>query len=189
MIPVGYMYKTVREKPDWLETDQVLDIYSVSSCISEDFDDWINYWKHNGYWFFDTPQLIEQLAAANRVDLSGMSLFFYTVYEFQWNDKTNQWEEFKPEQSFQTNVLTPKKATSQGFDVTSFSSQSSAECSPLSCNNLARDIKVTNHCLFSHFDDAKRMLESGGFDQCEPGPYRIFEVYRVENIPNKNSKR
>jgi hypothetical protein len=180
MIPVGYMYKTVSDKPDWLKTDQVSDIYSVSSCVSEDFDDWINYWKHNGYWFFNCPQVIKDLAIENDVDLSGMKLFFYTVYEFQWNDETNQWETFEPEESFEINVLTPKKATLQGFDVTTFFNQNDAECSPLSCNHLAQEMKVTNHCLFSSFNEAKEMLESGRFDQCA-GPYRIFEVYSVEN--------
>ena len=42
------MRKKVADKPDWLETDRVEDIYSVSGCVSLDFDDWINYWKHNG---------------------------------------------------------------------------------------------------------------------------------------------
>ncbi len=44
MIPVGYMYKTISIKSDWLKTNQVLDIYSVSGCVSEDFSDWINYY-------------------------------------------------------------------------------------------------------------------------------------------------
>ncbi len=50
MIPVGYMAKRVSKKPDWLQAAQVIDIYSVSGCVSEDFADYIDYWKHNGYW-------------------------------------------------------------------------------------------------------------------------------------------
>lgn len=50
MIPIGYMAKHVVKKPDWLQTNQVEDIYSVSNCISDDFADYINYWQHNGYW-------------------------------------------------------------------------------------------------------------------------------------------
>jgi GH35 family endo-1,4-beta-xylanase len=79
MIPVGYMYKTISSKPDWLETNQVSDIYSVSGCESEDFTDWINYWKHNGYWFFDSPKVIEDLVREQKLSLKGMTLFFYCL--------------------------------------------------------------------------------------------------------------
>jgi hypothetical protein len=48
MIPVGYMAKRVHKRPDWLQAPHVVDIFSVSGCISEDFADYINYWKHNG---------------------------------------------------------------------------------------------------------------------------------------------
>jgi len=34
MIPVGYMAKHVKAKPDWLQASQVIDIYSVSNCQS-----------------------------------------------------------------------------------------------------------------------------------------------------------
>ena len=40
MLPVGYMYKRVSPKPDWLKTDVVEDIYSLSGCVSEDFYGW-----------------------------------------------------------------------------------------------------------------------------------------------------
>lgn len=54
MIPAGYMAKRVVRKPDWLTTNRVEDIYSVSGCISKDFADYITFWKHNGYWLFDS---------------------------------------------------------------------------------------------------------------------------------------
>lgn len=57
MIPVGYMAKRVPMKPDWLKATDVVDIYSVSSCIAEDFADYIEYWKHNGYWFLTRLKL------------------------------------------------------------------------------------------------------------------------------------
>jgi hypothetical protein len=53
MIPAGYMAKRVYKRPDWLKAPHVAEIYSVSGRISEDFADYINYWKHNGYWYFD----------------------------------------------------------------------------------------------------------------------------------------
>ena len=55
MIPVGYMYKKIVIKPDWLKAANIVDVYSLSNCISHGFADYINYWQHNGYWLFDSP--------------------------------------------------------------------------------------------------------------------------------------
>ncbi len=181
MIPVGYMYKTVSDRPGWLKTDQVSDICSVSACVSEDFDDWVRHWKHNGYWFFDSPQIIEALAEEHRISLDKMKLFFYSVYEQQWDDENSEWVSFAPEASFTTDVVMPKKSTLLGYDVVAFSAQTSAECSPLSCNHVAEEQTVNPHCLLDSFKEAKQLIESGAFRECEPGPYRIFEVCGVEN--------
>lgn len=181
MIPVGYMYKTISDKPDWLRAEQVTDIYSVSSCVSEDFDDWINYWKHNGYWFFDSPGIIENLSRIHGIKLEGMRLFFYLAYEKQWDDDDHAWKTYQPEKSFPTDVKLPKKTLLDGFDIVSFSGQTSAECSPLSCNHLAQELAVNKHCLIESIQEAKQYLQSGHFKDCEPGPYRIFEVRSVVN--------
>lgn len=80
MLPVGYMYKMVKAKPDWIKTNRVTDVYSVSHCISSDFmDDWINQWRHNGYWLFNSPQDIEDIAENNKISLKTMTLFFIVV--------------------------------------------------------------------------------------------------------------
>ena len=175
------MYKNVCNKPDWLKSDQVKDIYSVSGCVSTDFDDWINYWKHNGYWFFDYPSVIETIAKENSISLHGMKLFYYRAFEKQWDEDTGEWTAYEPEKSFETNVQEPKNSKIVGYDIVSFHCQANAECSPLSCNHLAQDVKVNSHCLLFSFEEAKELIESGALKDCEPGPYRIFEVYTVEN--------
>jgi len=180
MIPVGYMYKTISRKPDWLKTNDVVDIYSVSNCVSEDFTDWINYWKHNGYWFFNNPEIINNLAKENNISLKGMKLFFYYAYEKQCNLDDGKWENYLPEKSFPINIIKPKIYNKEGYDIVSFSCQTSAECSPLSCNHMAQEIKVNPHCLLATFDEAKECVDSGKLNNCEPGPYRIFEVYSVK---------
>jgi len=53
MVPAGYMSKRIASRPEWLAVTDVHDIYSVSNCISDDFADYSNCWKHNGYWLFD----------------------------------------------------------------------------------------------------------------------------------------
>ncbi len=177
MIPIGYLYKKVAASPDWLAAKGIVDIYSLSSCISEDFADYINYWKHNGYWLFNSPKDIEDIAKQESIDLSGMTLFYYEVYEYEFDEDSGEWSVFTPEPSFATDVQIPEDNRLEGFDVVTFTAHTSPECSPLSCNALARKISVNHHCLFNLFADAKDALEGGRFNNSEPGPYRIVAVY------------
>ena len=177
MLSVGYMAKRVIVRPKWIKTERVADIYSVSGCISKDFADYINYWKHNGHWFFDSPEIIQQLGQQNSIDLKGTRLFFYEVYELEFDDGEMQWRSFKPEPSFPTQVVLPTQKALEGYDVVTFSMGTSAECSPLSCNYLANEVEANQHCLLDSFERAQKLLDEGKFKNTEPGPYRIFAVY------------
>jgi hypothetical protein len=179
MIPVGYMLKKVAEKPAWLQVDSVVDIYSVKSCMSPDFADYANFWKHNGYWFFDQSKTLTNLAAEEHIDVSGCTLFYYEAYEMEYREEDATWSKFSPTEDITTQVVEPRKMELAGFDVVPFSCGTSAECSPLSCCALAREMDVNEHCLFRTFEDARIALESGRFNNSEPGPFRIFSVYRV----------
>jgi hypothetical protein len=177
MIPAGYMAKRVCKKPEWLQAAGVIDIYSVSHCISEDFADFIKYWKHNGYWFFDSPEVIRKLARGHSIDLEGSSLFYYEAHELEFDGET--WLAYGPEPSFPTNVIVPSSKQLEGFDVVTFYVRTSPECSPLSCNSIAKELPTNAHCLFDSFEEAETHLKNGAFKDCEPGPYRIFAVYSV----------
>jgi hypothetical protein len=181
MIPAGYMYKKVVSRPDWLEADAVFDVYSVSNCMSDDFADYINYWKHNGYWLFNAPRVMEAIAKQQGIDLSGTTLFYYEVYEQEFDEDSNTWSVFAPEPSFTTDVQVPMDKRLEGFDVVTFSAHTNPECSPLSCNSLAMTLPVNAHCLFNAFDAAKEALEKGLFRHSEPGPFRIFAVYTLDD--------
>ena len=180
MIPVGYMAKRVVVRPDWIKAEGVADIYSVSGCVSKDFAAYINYWKHNGYWFFDSPQTIQKLAKQNAIDLTGTTLFYYEVYDLEFDDGEGQWVSFQPESSFKTEVVLPTQKALEGYDIVTFSVKTSAECSPLSCNSLATEVETNRHCLLSSFESAQQLLEEGKFKNTEPGPCRIFAVYSTE---------
>jgi hypothetical protein len=180
MIPVGYMYKRVASKPDWLRADGVTDIYSLSRCVSEDFADYINFWKHNGYWLFDSPRIIEEIARDEGIDLSEATLFYYEAYDDEYGEDTKTWAAFSPEPAFVTNVQAPRAKRLEGFDVVTFFAHTTPECSPLSCNLLATDLPVNEHCLFHTLAEAREALESGAFNDSEPGPYRIFAVYTIQ---------
>jgi hypothetical protein len=155
----------------------VTDIYSVSGCISKVFADYVEYWKHNGFWLFNTPEVIENVARENSIDLAGTTLFYYEVYEKEFDG--NAWHAYEPDSSFKTSVAVPADKHLEGFDVVTFFGRNLPECSPLSCNYLARELRTNCHCLFPSFEDAETTVTKGTFNDSEPGPYRIFSVYSV----------
>lgn len=178
MISVGYMAKRVGKKPDRYRAPHVVDIYSVSSCNCEDFADYIKYWKHNGFWFFDSPDIIKDVAKQNSISLEGTSLFYYEAHEMEFDGE--RWGPWSPEPSFPTNVVLPSGKQLEGFDVVNFTARTSPECSGLSCSSLAAELHTNSHCLFSSFDEAEKGLNDGKFENAEPGRYRIFAVYSVD---------
>jgi hypothetical protein len=113
------------------------------------------------------------------IDLVGTKLFYYEIYEREFREKDRDWLSIQPESSFVTNVVVPKEKNLEGYDVATFSCGNAPECSPLSCNSLATSMAVNHHCLFDSFQAAKEHLESGQFNNSEPGPYRIFAVYSM----------
>ena len=177
MIPAGFIAKNIHTSPDWLKADAVADIYSVSNCVSGAFCVYIPHGKHNGYWLFDSPDVIREIATAEKSDTSDQKFFYYEVHEQQYDDEFKDWHPFGPATALDTNVQVPAEKQLEGFDVVSFYALSAAECSPLSCNHMAETIPVNKHCLLATFEEAKRLLESNAFKDCEPGPYRIFAVY------------
>ena len=179
MIPAGYMAKHVSLRPQWLKAHWVSDVYSVSNCISKTFAEYIGAWMHNGYWFFDSPEIIRELAHARSVDLTSTSLFYYEVHDLEFDAPSREWRSFVPEASFKTQVVVPDEKELTGYDVVTFSFGNSAECSPLSCNALADEMQTNQHCLLSTLEQARQLLEWGRFDNTEPGPYRIFAVHSV----------
>ena len=178
MISAGYMAKRVAQKDEWLKSDEVIDIYSVSNCISTNFTDYVKYWKHNGYWLFDSPELIMKIVNDKSIDMDGVKLFYYEIYELEYDEIDNQWLDYDAG-LIAPDVVVPVNKTLEGFDVVTFFSGSRPECSPLSCNHLAEKIKTNQHCLLHSFDEVKQCLESGLFNDCEPGPFRIFAVYSL----------
>jgi len=177
MIDAGYMARKISSRPDWIEAPGVVDICSVSYCISEAFCDYIQHWKHNGYWFFDSPSLIREIASAEFLDLSAYRLLYYQVYQLQFDEERRVWQPFDPDPAFTTKVEVPARKQLLGFDVVSFDAQTTPECSPLSCNNLAASIDVNEHCLLPSLETAKQLLENGAFTDSEPGPFRVFGVW------------
>jgi len=179
MQALGYMYKRVKPRPEWLAAPAVHDVFSMSGCISEYFADYIPFWRHNGFWLFDSPSILKQVAAEKGVDVGDLNLFYYEAYEEEYDRDRRAWVPFAPDDAFRTNVEKPAAAKLEGFDITTFSAHTSPECSPLSCNSFATTIATNEHCLIESFEEARSIVESDRLDGCEPGPCRIIAVYSV----------
>ena len=177
MIAVGYMAKRVATRPSWLKAAHVADVFSVSGCMSPDFADYIRFWKHNGYWLFDSPETIRAVALEHAIDLSGTSLFYYEVGDQEFDEKERRWTSFQAEPTFSTDIIVPSRMNLEGYDIVSFSARTNPEHSPLSCNALAEEIDTNRHCLLDSFERAQQLLNDGALNQAEPGPFRIFAVY------------
>ena len=128
------------------------------------YDDYFIFWKHNGYWLFDSPEVIIEIAREKKIDLAGTMLFYYEIYELDFD--LGEWMRFEPVPSFGTNVSVPEAKVLEGYDVVSFSAETSPECSPLSCNHLAREIETNSRCLLQSFEQARQLLEDGSSYHC-----------------------
>jgi hypothetical protein len=178
MTPAGYMAKRVQKRPGWLKAAHIAEIYSLSGGISKEFADYVDYWKHNGFWLFDSPEIIKNLARENSIELDGTSLFYYEVHEKEFDGAL--WQPYSPEPSFATNVASPLRNQLEGFDIVTFYAKNTPEHSPLSCNSMAEELHTNAHCLFESFEEAETNISKGVFKNAEPGPYRIFSVYSVD---------
>lgn len=127
MTPAGYMAKRV-EKSKGFEIEGVTDVYSVGACVNDDFADYIEFWKHNKFWLFDSPSVIESVARENAIDLKGTALFYYEAHEREFDGET--WKSYKTEESFPTNVNPPITKSLEGYDVVTFYCGSAPEHSP-----------------------------------------------------------
>lgn len=178
-IAAGYMAKHVAAAPAWGEAAGVRDICAVSPCLSVDFADYIGYWRHNGYWLFNDPADI----AATRHDAElapGLcTLFYYEFLRREYVVDGAQWRDIRPTAELPLDVTPPLNAVLLGYDVVCYSTGTAAECSPLSCNGLANEHTVNQHCLLDTASAAVSLIDSDALRHAEPGPYRVAAVYNA----------
>ena len=168
----------------------IKDIYSVSNCVNDNFEEgfvaanesYVDFWKHNDYWFYDSPGIIRDLSKEHSIDLAGTLLFYYELFEEEFVHGEG-WRPLTPNKFILgANVVIPAHGRLEGYDVTSTWVENSPdpEHSPLSCNGLAREIETNMHCLFGSIDQAKSSIDRGEFEGGEPGTLRLIAVYSVE---------
>ena len=174
MIPLGYLPKHVAAPPDWLGMPRLTAIHAVAGCVSRNAVDLDPQWRHNGWWFFDTPKLAMQAAADAGADPAGLTLFYCEAFERQYDGEPARWSDCAAALGA---VEPPRVAAMSGYDIVCFMDEAGPPgCSPLSCNGLAAGAAVNEYCLFPTLDQARAALEAGLFRNAEPGPYRILSV-------------
>ena len=89
----------------------VADIYSLSEHVSPAFADYVLYWRHNGFWLFDSPDIIQRLAAEHSINLEGTTFFYYEVDELEFGEEERRWTAFEPS-PFETKVQISQKSLS-----------------------------------------------------------------------------
>lgn len=175
------MAKKIVDRPSWMKCEKVQQIWSVSGCVSPNFTNYINYWKHNGYWLFDNPKTILEIMKLEGLNFNEFQLFFYEVFEKQYCYFEKAWETFEPEATFETNVIIPRQKILVGFDIVTYYCGNAAEHSPLSCNSLADEVEVNSRCLMASLDAVTSIVTSELYEGCEEGPARLIAVYSCPN--------
>jgi hypothetical protein len=190
MIHGGYFARRIEPKPDALEAPGVREICSVSECISSGAEGWISAWRHNGLGWFN--RIDDALSVVPDGQSGEFRLFAYRMHPevFRRDGRAP----FTPPADVAPEPL-PDGFHSIGFDSASKSSDSglSLECSPLSCNEMAAELSVNEHCLFPSLEAAIVGAERFAAEQPEPGDYYVVEVLeggpRIDPSRSTNADR
>jgi hypothetical protein len=181
---VGYFAK---EPPNPAEAEFLgpgEDIGSVAECIVSGAESWIQHWKHNKFWRFDSEQLALSVVPVER--RASFDVYAYESYPLLFDVDGEQ-----PLEMPQLDVEPVGSDYSVlGYDVVELRSigrpgdeQPNYEfgCSPLTCNSLLKEMRVNAHCLLETAAEALelagRVAASDG-TMGEPGPYVAVRVLR-----------
>jgi hypothetical protein len=116
--PNIYLAKRSCKKTEAFNLPNVNHIYSVSSCVNYSCADYIDSWKQNGCWLFDSPEIIVAVAKNNAIGLQGTMLFYFEAHDMEFAEEG--WRSFAPETGLVTNIVPSPRPTLQGFDVVTF---------------------------------------------------------------------
>ena len=170
---IGYFPKRTEKHPDWLKGSGVEEICSASKCISRGPEDWIQFWRHNEMWVFDTPELA--ISIAPKKEAQEFDIYAYKMFPVRFLE--GKQEPFNIPK-LEVRPLTPAFEF-LGFDIVSYE-YNDFHHSPLSCNSMAEKTQVNRHCLVDHAETALQLAETFERDGCEPGPYHVVEVWRMK---------
>jgi hypothetical protein len=173
LVPVliGYFAKKTVVGPEWLKAAGIREVCSASNCISEAPSRWIDAWKHNAHWLYDTPELAASVIAE---DEGAFEMYAFKQYPVRIDAG-----EISDESVSEPNVaLLTGDFQFVGYDAVARSCGNAFECSPLSCNQAAESLSANSRCLFDTLEEAVEGAKEFSQGPWEPGPYYVVEVYR-----------
>lgn len=185
---IGYFAKRIVPKPAWIDTPGVIEISSVSTCISKGPQDWIDRWTHNEMWLYASEALAR--AAIAPPERSGdFDIYAYVLLPVIFDARGNRMEYAALTAAERQALEAAARAADPvpgdyerlGIDVAGQDLPfgiSGFACSPLSCNALATEMKANIHCLIDTLEDATKAAALIAADQPEPSRYHLVEVWR-----------
>jgi hypothetical protein len=172
-IPIGYFPKQTVARPDWLEVPHVEQICSVSDHISSAPDGWMDHWLHNAFWAYDSPEMAWSVVPEGI--RTQFDLYAWRIFPVRFARGEDQPLDM-PDMA-----VAPLSSSfvRLGIDAVSRHLDAPFECSPLSCNYMAREIAVNPYCLIERESEAFQVARDFSRTEPEPGPYFLLEIWRT----------
>lgn len=173
---VGFLARQVAVRPEFLAQAPIDDVCSVSEHISPSAPDRLERCAHNSAGFYDTEALAWSVVPAD--ERYTYTLFAYRAVCIRFGDGNS--ELWSPADDWPGLPTTPDLSAYApiGYDIVNTSFGGWFDCSPLSCNSIADEQAVNEHCLVGDVEVAMQ-LGSAFADEAarvEPGPYHVVEV-------------
>jgi hypothetical protein len=156
------------------------DVASVSGCISERPNSWVERWDFNRATCWNTEA--EAWACVPDESKSEFKVFAYRILPLLFDpsgiEKAVTIKQLFPASMPELPSTTPPYQR-LGYDVVERDAATGMlgfGCSPLSCNGMAEEISVNEFCLIDDIETALAAARRFGVEQPEPGPYVIVEV-------------
>jgi hypothetical protein len=153
LVFLGYLPKHLVTRPEWLECPSIEFIASVSECMSPAPPDRNEHWKHNDLGLYNTEALALSIIPGDGA--TQYTLFAYITLPIVFHN--GQRIDWNPWANLDTTAPVLDTAFDEhlGYDIVGFSNGGFFECSPLSCNGVAKEIVVNRFCLV---DDLERAI-------------------------------
>lgn len=172
MVDAGYFAKRIAPRPDGLDAPRVREVCSVSNCISDGPEDWLDSWRHNELGWFNS--IGDSLNVVPREGYESFRLFAYRIAP-QFHRDGGRLATVPPRDVHPEAI--PPDFIVRGFDAVSRSADDTLfEHSPLSCNHVAAELGANECCLFSSLDAALAGADLFSLDEPEPGDYYVIQV-------------
>ena len=177
---IGYLPKRIVDVTGDVDAPRfpgVVEICSVSECISKSPPDWVDCWLHNtDTWLFDDPGAAWWVVP--ELEREHYRLYGYRLLPTLFHESGKETALTLPEIKA---VPIPASFVRIGYDAVGYwdepDSPLNFDHSPLSCNYMAEEYPVNRYCLVDDRDTARAMARDFATGNCEPGPYCVVEVW------------